>query len=397
MQHVALETVWRDHAPRLRAVLTRRLGDFDLAEEALADALAQAAARWPVEGTPGNPAGWLVTAAWHSAVDRFRRDAVGSRKLALLAASLPAGGAATSVPSPDADADDRLGLIFACCHPALPDTAQVALTLYAVGGLTTEEIAAAFLTPRATMAQRLTRAKHSLREAGVRFTPPEPEDLAERLRSVLAVVYLIYNEGYSTDRRLAREGLELAQQLHGLMPGECEVAGLAVLLELHEARAAARFDAAGRIVLLADQDRTAWDRGAIDRAVARLDATLVRGHPGAYQVQAAIAALHATAATYAETDWPQIRALYGSLFALTGNPVALLNRAVATWQSGDPVLALGEVESLRDALGSYRLFHATRGELLRALGRPAEAVSAIRQALSLTTTPAEKDLLLSRL
>jgi len=389
-----VDRVWRAEAASMLGVLARRLGDLDRAEEALQDALAEALKRWPDEGVPANPAGWLVTTAWRKALDAVRRTATGQQKLAQLAAE----------PAPQPGDDDRLGMIFACCHPALTQPAQVALTLHAASGLATEEIAAAFLVPTTTMAQRLVRAKRTLRELGVRFSPPTRDDHDERLPAVLAVVYLVFNEGYLASgriepqrRELAREGLDLARQLAGLMPLEPEAVGLAALLELHEARAAARFDAWGRIVLLEDQDRSRWDHRLIAAAVARLGPAVARNRPGPYQVQAGIAAQHALAPTLEATNWVAIRHLYDVLYELQPSPVVLLNRAVATSHTHGPARALADVDELAPRLGEYRLLHATRAELLRALGRDEAARDATRRALALATNPAERELLTRRL
>jgi RNA polymerase sigma-70 factor (ECF subfamily) len=370
-------------------VLARRLGDLDLAEDALQEALAEALKRWPDDGVPANAAGWLVTTAWRKAIDRLRRDAAGQDKLARWAAE----------PGPEPTEDDRLRLIFACCHPVLAEPARVALTLYAASGLTTEQIAAAFLVPVPTMSQRLVRAKRRLREEGVTF---EATGGAERVQSVLKVVYLVYNEGYlATDqpyrRELAREGLDLARQLARLLPDEPEAAGLAALLELHEARNAARFDVHGGLVLLEDQDRSRWDAGLIAGAVARLSQVLERDQPGPYQIQAAIAAQHALAARFEETDWAAIRDLHDAWHDLAPSPIVRLNRAIATRYTHGPEAALAEVESIAPDLGEYRLLHATRAELLRALGRAEQAQESLRRALNLATNPAERDLLRRRL
>ncbi len=393
--------MWRRDSASMLGVLARRLGDLDRAEEALQDALAEALKHWAGDGVPGNPAGWLVTTAWRKAVDRARRDSAGLEKLARIAAE------ATAMPVLEPTDDDRLALIFACCHPALPQPAQVALTLHAASGLATEEIAAAFLVPTPTMAQRLVRAKRRLREAGVRFETPDPAEYDERLPAVLAVIYLVFNEGYLASgaggqdwpqrRELAREGLELARQLADLMPTEPEAAGLAALLELHEARAATRFDSEGRIVLLEDQDRRRWDRRLINSAVTRLGAAVARARPGPYQVQAGIAVQHAIARSFDETDWAAIRQYHDLLHDLQPSPITLLNRAVATRYTHGPDVALAEVEAVRESLGEYRLLHATRAELLRALGRDDEANAALRRALALATNPAERELLSRRL
>jgi RNA polymerase sigma-70 factor (ECF subfamily) len=338
----------------------------------------------------------LVTTAWRKALDRLRRETAGQAKLALVAGE----------PAPQPSDDDRLALIFACCHPALSQPAQVALTLSAVSGLATEEIAAAFLVPTPTLAQRLVRAKRRLREARVRFTALGPDELGERLPAVLAVVYLVFNEGYLTSggsapgphrRELTREGLDLARQLARLMPAEPEAAGLAALLELHEARAATRFDADGRIVLLEDQDRSRWDRDLIAQALNRLAAAVAHDRPGPYQVQAGIAGQHAIARSFADTNWAVILQHYDVLADLQPSPVVRLNRAVATRYVHGPEAALAELDAIAPQLGEYRLLHATRAEFLRALGRREEADAALRRALALATNPAERELLERRL
>lgn len=389
-----LDRVWRADAASMLGVLARRLGDLDRAEEALQDAVGEALRRWPVDGVPERPAGWLVTTAWRKALDRLRRDAAGEQKLATLAHTPPG----------EPTGDDRLALVFACCHPALPEPSQVALTLNAVSGLSAEQIAAAYLVPTATMAQRLVRAKRQLRERGVRFELPPPEEYGQRLRPALAVVYLVFNEGYLASshdvpqrRDLAREAVDLARQLTDLMPSDPEAAGLAALLELHEARAAARFDSDGRMVLLEEQDRRRWDRRRIRAAVARLRRASALDRPGPYQLQAAIAAQHALAPSYDGTDWTAVRALYDRLHSMQPTPVVLLGRAVATRYTHGPTAALAEVDALVDRLAGYRLWHATRAELLRALGRADEAVEATRRALALATNPAERELLARRL
>jgi predicted RNA polymerase sigma factor len=377
----------------MRGALARRLGDLDRAEEALQEALAEALRRWPTEGVPDQPAGWLVTTGWHKAVDTLRREKLGQSKLAQISHEpvLKTG-------------DDLLALIFGCCHPSLPEPARIALTLRAVCGLTTEEIAAAFLVPVPTMAQRLVRANKSIRALNTPFELPDPEHMADRLGSVLTVIYLVYNEGYLANseanaqrRDLAVQARALARQLEFLMPTEPEVTGLAVLLDLCEARASARFDGAGRLVLLSDQDRALWDQRAIMTAVDRLERVLMRRQAGPYQTHAAIAALHASAPSYADTDWAQIRVLYRALYQQNGSPLALLSASVATWHARSAQAALAEVDLLSEQLDGYRLFHATRAELLRDLGRTAESREALQRALDLVANPAERELLRDRL
>ncbi|WP_020519673.1 RNA polymerase sigma factor [Catelliglobosispora koreensis] len=388
-----LADVWAAERANMLATLVRRLGDLDLAEEALAEAAARALEIWPTEGVPSKPAGWLITTAWHRALDRLRREQTGQAKLALLANT-----------PPSESEDDRLALIFGCCHPSLAEPVQVALTLNAVCGLTSQEIALAFLMPPASMAQRLVRAKAQLKKDNVRFTMPEPEDYPQRLPAVLSVIYLVFNEGYLASsktqpqrRELAREALDLSRELARLMPGEPEVAGLTALIELQEARAVTRFDDEEQLVLLENQDRGLWDAALIRSATARLDRAMARRRPGPFQLQAAIAALHAGAPSTADTDWLQIHMLYSALHEQTGNPVALLNRAVATRYLWGPERALSDVDALTERLGSYRLFHATRGEMLQALGRAEDARAAWQRALDLATNPAERAFIASRL
>jgi predicted RNA polymerase sigma factor len=393
----AVDRVWRADSASMLGVLARRLGDLDRAEEALQDAVAEALKHWADEGVPPNPAGWLVTTAWRKAVDRLRRAMTGQEKLAL-------AGSLEPTEPPEPTDDDRLALIFACCHPVLPEPLRVALTLNAASGLSADAIAAAFLVPTPTMAQRLVRAKRRLREAGVRFEPPSPEEYGERLAAVLHVVYLVFNEGYLASgrdmpqrRELAREGLDLARQLADLVPTEPEAAGLAALLELHEARAATRFDGWGRLVLLEEQDRSRWNRPLIDAAIRRLHVATALDRPGPYQVQAGIAVRHALAPSFDDTDWAAVRRLYDLLYELAPGPVVLLNRTVATRYTHGPEAALAEVDALADDLGEYRLLHAARAELLSALGRTDEARTALDRALALATNPAERDLLSRRL
>jgi RNA polymerase sigma factor (sigma-70 family) len=377
------------------AGLARRFGDLDLAEDCVQEAVAEALEHWPDDGYPPNPAGWLVTTATRKALDRLRREQLGARKLALLAATEP-----DDAPQPD---DDRLALVFACCHPALPRDQQVALTLRTVCGLTTGEIAAAFLVGESAMAQRLVRAKRALRAAGARFAVPEPDELEDRLAEVLAVVYLVFNEGWLASsarvperRDLVDQSVALADLLVRLMPREPEVLALRALIAFHQSRAATRFESWSQLVLLADQDRSRWDRRQIAAGTALLDRALAMRRPGAYQLQAAIAAIHATAPSWEETDWAQIRLLYSRLDDRTPSPVVRLNRAIATRYVHGVEAALAEVEREAAALDGYRLFHSTRAELLRAVGRTREAEAADRRAYELATNPAERDLLARR-
>ena len=400
-----LERAYRAEATRLRASLAARLGDVGLAEELVQDAFVEALEHWQSEGVPPNPGGWLFTTAWRKAIDRQRRAKASQDKLALLAVtdarSSPAEGLAGADDSQD---DDMLSLVFACCHPALPADSQVALTLRAVCGLTTAEIAAAFLVQDQTMGQRLSRARRSLRETGVIVRVPDPDDLSERLAAVLAVVYLVFNEGYLASagrtparRDLAAQAVALARLLHRLMPREPEVIGLLALMLLHESRAATRFDGWGRIVRLQDQDRARWDGAMVAEATRLLDRAVAMHDPGPYQVQAAIAALHAAAPSYDHTDWLQIRLLYDRLQALAPSPIVLLNRAVAVRYEQGPEAALANVEPLDSELADYRLFHVVRAEFLTAVGRLDEARAANERALALAENPAERELIARRL
>jgi RNA polymerase sigma factor (sigma-70 family) len=408
-----LERAYREEATRIRAALAARVGDVGLAEEAVQDAFVEALEHWRAEGVPANPGGWLATTARRKAIDRLRRERAGQEKLALLAAIQPPGpgsaGWPGEVPEPglgagQREADDLLGLIFACCHPLLPRDSQIALTLRVVCGLTTAEIAAAFLAGEPAMAQRLSRARKALRETGSAVAVPGPDQLGGRLDEVLAVIYLLFNEGYLASagrtparRDLASRAVALNRLLRRLMPREPEVLGLLALLLLHESRAATRFDGWGRLVRLRDQDRARWDRGMIAEATRLLARATTMDRPGPYQLQAAIAALHAAAPSYERTNWQQIRALYNRLHQFTPSPVVRLNRAVATRYALGPLAALAEVDPLAADLGAYRLFHAVRAELLTDLGRAAEARSANQRALALAANPAERELLARRL
>jgi RNA polymerase sigma factor (sigma-70 family) len=400
MDAAALERVYHAEATRIRAALAARLGDVGLAEDAVQDAFVEAIEHWREGEIPANCGGWLATTARRKAIDRLRRARVGQQKLALLAATMT-----DSWDGSEAADDDLLGMIFACCHPALPRESQIALTLRAVCGLTTAQIAAAFLVAEPAMTQRLLRARKALRSAGEEgVRVPDPDHLAERLAEVLAVIYLVFNEGYLASagrqparRDLAAQAVTLTRLLHRLMPREPEVLGLLALMLLHESRAATRFDGWGRLVRLADQDRTRWDRQQIAEATRLLDQALALRGPGPYQVQAAIAALHADAPDYEHTDWRQIRILYDRLQELTPSPVVLLNRAVATRYVIGPEAALAEIEPLADELDGYRLFHALRAGLLTGLGRDDEARAASERALALAGNPAERELLARRL
>src|SRR5437870_6703863 len=392
----ALTIVFRDETGRLTAALVRALGDFDLAEELVQEALLEAVEHWPKEGIPDKPGAWLLTTARRKAVDQFRRQARFREKLALLEGA--------SMGDVTAEGDDRLRLIFTCCHPALSREAQVALTLRAVAGLTTIEIAPAFITRAATIAQRTVRAKRKIVEARIPYRVPAERDMAERLAEVLAVLYLMFNEGYlatagtrASRRDLAEDAAWLAGLMVRLMPEEPEALGLLALMRFHLARAESRFDQAGSLMLLQDQDRGRWDRERIASGISLLQRAAGLRRPGPYQLQAAIAACHAGAASWAETDWQQIIALYDALLALTPSPVAQLNRAIARRYLDGAQAALDEVEALADPLDNYYLFHATRAELLRDLGRDSEARLAVSRALSLTANPAERALLQKRL
>jgi len=408
-----LVRAYRREGTRIRAALAARLGDVGLAEESVQDAFIEAVEHWRTDGVPPNPGGWLATTAWRKAVDRLRRERAGQEKLSLLAATTPPSAGLHGRPGAPGEqdlwgsrdeADDLLGLIFACCHPSLSRESQIALTLRVVCGLTTAEISAAFLASEPAMAQRLSRARKALRETGAAVRIPDPDELGSRLDEVLAVIYLVFNEGYLASagrtparRDLAAQAVALNRLLHTLMPGEPEVLGLLALMLLHESRDATRFDGWGRLVRLEDQDRSVWDRALITEATRLLARAMAMQRPGPYQIQAAIAAVHAAARRYADTDWRQIRALYDRLLLFTPSPVVRLNRAVATRFAVGPQEALDEVEPLAGDLGDYRLFHAVRTELLAELGRHGQASAANERALALAANPAERELLARRL
>ena len=358
------------------------------------DALVAALEHWPRDGIPENPGAWLMTTARRKGIDRLRREARYRDKLALLEEQpmikSPAGG------------DERLELIFACCHPALPRESQIALTLRSVVGLTTAEIARAFVTPEATIAQRLVRAKRKIAEAGIPMRVPDADELPDRVTEILAVLYLMFNEGYlasaSPERRdLAEDARWLARLIMRLMPDEPEAIGLLALMTLQLARADARFSADGRLVLLEDQDRSLWDARGLAEGVALLERAGRMRRTGPYQVQAAIAACHAEARTWRETDWTQIFMLYEGLARMTGSSVVRLNRAIALSHVAGPERALAEVDEMKDELDRYHLYHATRAAFLRELGRTDEARDADRRALALTDNPAEQALLTERI
>jgi RNA polymerase sigma-70 factor (ECF subfamily) len=379
------------------------LGDFDLAEDAVQEAFARALETWPRDGVPGNPAAWIITTARNRAIDRLRRERSLREKTGTLRGLVELeslGGDETDV---SGIPDDRLRLIFTCCHPALRMDARVALTLKTLGGLTTAEIARAFLVGEATMAQRLVRAKRKIRGAGIPYRVPPPELLPERVPGVLAVLYLVFNEGYSATggpivrAELCEEAIRLTRTLVRLMPEEPEARGLLALMLLHHARGAARVSGDDELVLLEDQDRSRWDHGAIDEGLAQLEDAMAARRPGPYQVQAAVAALHAQAPRPEDTDWPQIAALYGTLATMSPSPVVELNRAVALAMADGPDVGLAHVAALADRLEDYHLFHSTRADLLRRLRRPAEAAAAYRRALELVTNEHERAFLDRRL
>ena len=400
-----LETLYREERPRALATLIRLLRDFDLAEDVLQEAFAAAVEQWPREGAPGNPCAWLVSTARHKAIDRLRRAKTFAAKQAEIAYVSEAAAAPPDVvdePFPD----DRLRLIFTCCHPALAVEVQVALTLKTLCGLSVEEIARAFLVAPPTMAQRLVRAKGKIRDAGIPYEVPGSERLAERLEGVLRVVYLVFNEGYAATsgdalvrRELCAEAIRLGRLLRSLLPSVSEVTGLLALMLLQDSRRAARVDAQGELVTLEDQDRSRWDRGQILEGESLAEEAVRRGGAGFYALQGAIAALHAQAVRAEETDWPQIAALYALLLRLHPSPVVALNHAaaVAMGERLDRGLRLIEQIEASGALAGYHLLPAAKADILRRLGRRAEAAAAYKRALALVTQDAERRYLERRL
>jgi RNA polymerase sigma-70 factor, ECF subfamily len=385
--------IFREESGRSLAALIRAFGDIDVAEDAVQEAFAVALRRWPRDGVPPNPGGWITTTARHHAIDRLRRESRGRRLLGDVAVLARGRGDPGTPREMRPVEDDRLRLIFTCCHPALSTEAQLALTLRLLGGLSTRQVASSFLVSEATMARRLVRAKRKIKAARIPYRVPEAHELPDRLRPVLAVVYLIYNAGLSSPAGpgLCAEAIRLARILAGLLPDEPEVAGLLALLLLTESRRASRTRPDGSLVLLGEQDRTQWDQALITEGQAILRRCLRRNHPGAYQLQAAINAVHADALTVEQTDWPQIVALYDQLLAAAPTPVVALNRAIAIGEVQGPAVALALVDELD--LDTYYPFHATRADLLRRLGRHREAAAAYQRAAAMAPTDAEQDFL----
>jgi RNA polymerase sigma-70 factor, ECF subfamily len=393
VDEAAIGRIFREESGRSVATLIRVFGDIDVAEDAVQEAFAVAMQKWPGDGLPPNPGGWITTTARNRAIDRLRRDSRGRELLNEVAMLSPANDDPSMPEEVGPVQDDRLRLIFTCCHPALSTEAQVALTLRLLGGLSTDGVARAFLVAEPTMAKRLARAKRKIKAARIPYRVPDDHELPDRLRPVLAVVYLVYNAGLSrpAEPGLCSEAIRLARILSTLMPDEPEVAGLLALLLLTESRRSSRTRPDGSLVLLGEQDRTRWDRALIEEGQAIVRRCLRRNQPGAYQLQAAISAVHADAATVEQTDWRQIVALYDQLLAVAPTPVVALNRAIAIGEVQGAAAALALVDELD--LDNYHPFHATRADLLRRLGRNREAATAYERAAAMAPTDAERDFL----
>jgi RNA polymerase sigma-70 factor (ECF subfamily) len=393
VDEAAIDRIFREESGRSVAALIRVFGDIDVAEDAVQEAFAVALNKWPGNGLPPNPGGWITTTARNRAIDRLRRESRGRELLGEVAMLSTADDDPGMPEELGTVQDDRLRLVFTCCHPALSTEAQVALTLRLLGGLSTEEVARAFLVAEQTMAKRLVRAKRKIKAARIPYRVPEEHELPDRLRPVLAVVYLIYNAGLSrpAEPGLCSEAIRLARILVTLMPDEPEVAGLLALLLLTESRRSSRTRPDGSLVLLSEQDRARWDRALIEEGQAIVRRCLRRNQPGAYQLQAAINAVHADAATVEQTDWWQIVALYDQMLAVAPTPVVALNRAIAIGEVQGAAAALALVDELD--LDNYHAFHATRADLLRRLGRNSQAAAAYERAAAMAPTDAERDFL----
>jgi RNA polymerase sigma factor (sigma-70 family) len=391
-----VEDLLRSLAPQVLGVVVRRFGDFYAAEDAVQEALLAAALHWPVDGLPDNPRGWLIQAAVRRMTDQFRSDQARRRREGVAALQEPP-------PADVVDRDDTLILLFLCCHPALTPASAIALTLRAVGGLTTAEIANAFLVPEATMAQRISRAKQKVKASGVPFGMPSGDERGARLRSVLHVLYLLFNEGYTSSigrelhrSELSGEAIRLARSVHDVLPDDGEVAGLLALMLLNDARRPARTGPAGHLIPLAAQDRTRWDQALIEEGVALVTGALTRGSVGEYLLQAAIAAVHDEAAVAADTDWPEILGLYGLLERMTGNPMVSLNRAIAAAMVHGPDTGLKLLDALDDRLAGHYRLDAVRAHLHEMAGNPAEAIAHYRAAASRTTSTPEQHYLVTQ-